>query len=47
MNRKLIHVRGNANYFEVIEIVNVNYLLVMVYYATGYVDYLDQILEEN
>lgn len=37
----------NANYFEVIEIVSVYSLLVMVYCATGYLDYSDQILKEN
>ena len=43
MKRKRIHVCGNANYFKVIEIVNVYNLLEMVYCATGYVDYFDQI----
>jgi hypothetical protein len=37
----------NVNYFEVTGIDNVYNLQVMVYCATGLVDYLDQILKEN
>jgi hypothetical protein len=37
----------NANSFEVIEIVTAYKLLVMVYYAIWFVDYLDKILKGN